>query len=81
MGERDDVLVGPEAEEVSDSGVRLDQHEGNLCDVEREELRMKGRRFIGPVDKEELLFAVSESEGPGIWTTFGKKMGLRCFFC
>ena len=58
MGERKDILVGPEAEKIGDRGVRFNQHQGYLRDIEREELGTKGGWVIGPMDEEELLFAI-----------------------
>ena len=49
-------------------------------DVKGEEFGAKGGRVTGPMDKEELLFAVFCLGRAQVWTTFGKKLGLTCFF-
>jgi hypothetical protein len=41
VGKQEDVLVGAESEEIGDRGVRFNEHEGYLRDIEREKLGAK----------------------------------------
>jgi hypothetical protein len=45
-------------EKVRASGVGPEEHKDYLHDLEREELGMKGGGVVGPMDEDELLFAI-----------------------
>ncbi len=80
MSEQDAVLVGPEVEKVGDRARQLDQHKGNLCDVEGKEFRTEGGRVVRPMNEEELLFTVLRVRGARGLYHLREENGLNVFF-
>jgi hypothetical protein len=80
VGERDAVLVGPEAEKVGDRDRGLDDDKGDLGNIEGKEFRAERRGVVRPMDEEEVLLAVLGVGRPRCLNNLGEEDGLDVSF-